>query len=103
MPRYLEVHLALSLALCACQGPGGTSPEPPKTASVAAPASGPVEDTRTQFDFARDWAQVDAIEEEEEQAKQALALGRQWQGRRYRWYGYTVPGLCVEAERRCNV
>lgn len=72
-------------------------------ALVVIAASSCTRGTPTPFDFAREWAAVDALEHETERAAQGKALATRWQGKSYRWTGYAIAGLCVQAQKKCSI
>jgi hypothetical protein len=97
-PRGAGLLVALSLLAAGCRE---ASPPPPPSA-VAVPAEA-LRDGRTQLDFAKEWAEVVAISDEQQRDARAAAMRSSWEGRRYRWYGYALPGLCFPESRRCVV
>jgi hypothetical protein len=95
-PRGAGLLLSLSLLAAGCREAA------PPPSPVATPAETP-RDGRTQLDFAREWAEVVAIPDAEERDARAAAMRSSWEGRRYRWRGYALPGLCFPESRRCVV
>jgi hypothetical protein len=72
-------------------------------ALVIAAAASCRQGTPTPFDFAREWAAVDALADEAARSAQGQALATRWRGKRYRWTGYALAGLCVQAQKKCSI
>jgi hypothetical protein len=86
----------------ACQGsnlPAAPSKETSVTKTAETLAAS--KDERSQFDFAKEWATISKITDDDERIKRGLALASQWKGHVYSWYGFFMPGLCFPERESC--
>lgn len=80
----------------------GAAVRPAPGAEQAAPSAGtPMEDKRTQYDFATALAAAERLPRDQA-ALELPEIRRDWVNRRYQWKVDVIPVLCASVER-CNV
>lgn len=97
----LFVAGALGAALFACE-PAPQAPAAPTAPKAKAPRP-PVLSTKTPHDFGAAWRAILETEDPNQASLASVMLRQAWVGKRYRWRGATVAGLCLDAARTCSV
>lgn len=99
--------LTCLLSLVACDqpktAPAPAAPVPPTKATTKLSVEPSTLSKKTPLDFGAAWR---AILETQDPAQASLAsvmLRQAWLGKRYRWTGATVAGLCLDATRTCSI